>query len=262
MNFKLKGLVAAAVLAASIPAHAAIDLASTGNGSFLLTAVDFTNNISATFDLGQNYNDYVGNAASSNAWDLTTGDYATAWSTFMATANVNNIKWFVAAGDNLGITVGSKGFISTYAGTPTSWPTSAMITALGAFDFYAQGNDLSGTGTVVSNHATVANGASVANGGQPYAQTAFTSALKLNNTGPVVGGSIDSALQVFQVLNAANGLTAATPTVFAGSSFLLSSNGQLTYTTAIAPVPEADTYAMMLAGLGVMGFIARRRTKA
>ena len=30
----------------------------------------------------------------------------------------------------------------------------------------------------------------------------------------------------------------------------------------VAPVPEADTWAMMLAGLGLMGFIARRRTQA
>lgn len=30
----------------------------------------------------------------------------------------------------------------------------------------------------------------------------------------------------------------------------------------IAPVPEASTYAMMLAGLGVMGFVARRRKQA
>ncbi|ACT48685.1 FxDxF family PEP-CTERM protein [Methylotenera mobilis] len=27
----------------------------------------------------------------------------------------------------------------------------------------------------------------------------------------------------------------------------------------VSPVPEADTYAMMLAGLGLMGFVARRR---
>lgn len=32
--------------------------------------------------------------------------------------------------------------------------------------------------------------------------------------------------------------------------------------TAITPVPEADTYAMMLAGLGLVGVAARRRRKA
>ena len=43
----------------------------------------------------------------------------------------------------------------------------------------------------------------------------------------------------------------------------LSSAGLLTYTgAAVAAVPEADTSAMMLAGLGLMGFVARRRNRA
>jgi hypothetical protein len=39
--------------------------------------------------------------------------------------------------------------------------------------------------------------------------------------------------------------------------FNLSSAGVLTYT--VASVPEPETYAMLLAGLGMMGFVARRR---
>jgi hypothetical protein len=34
------------------------------------------------------------------------------------------------------------------------------------------------------------------------------------------------------------------------------------YATPAAPVPEPETYAMLLAGLGVIGFTARRRQKA
>lgn len=41
----------------------------------------------------------------------------------------------------------------------------------------------------------------------------------------------------------------------------LSSSGVLTY-TAVAAVPEADTSAMMIAGIGLMAFIARRRKTA
>jgi hypothetical protein len=32
--------------------------------------------------------------------------------------------------------------------------------------------------------------------------------------------------------------------------------------TAVAPIPEPETYAMLLAGLGMMAFLARRRRPA
>jgi hypothetical protein len=40
----------------------------------------------------------------------------------------------------------------------------------------------------------------------------------------------------------------------------LASNGTLTY--GVPAVPEADTYALLLAGLGLVGFMARRRKLA
>lgn len=43
---------------------------------------------------------------------------------------------------------------------------------------------------------------------------------------------------------------------FNGNGFL-----SLQYTAVTAAVPEADSSAMMLAGLGLMGFVARRRSK-
>ena len=36
-------------------------------------------------------------------------------------------------------------------------------------------------------------------------------------------------------------------------------SGYMTLATTTAPIPEPETYAMMLAGLGLMGFVARRR---
>ena len=38
--------------------------------------------------------------------------------------------------------------------------------------------------------------------------------------------------------------------------------GIYAFTAAAAPVPEADTYAMMLAGLGLIGFMVSRRRKS
>mgnify|MGYP001100856987 CR=1 FL=1 len=86
-----------------------------------------------------------------------------------------------------------------------------------------------------------------------------------------VGGSIDfawgasSGIRVVNVWNVnANGsLTAAAvpgmengPFVGFNAEFNLSNPGLIT------PVPEASTYGMMLAGLGMVGFMASRRRKS
>ena len=55
-------------------------------------------------------------------------------------------------------------------------------------------------------------------------------------------------------------ITAGGNSVFGTTYVDASNNTHLKlFTTAVAAVPEADTSAMMLAGLGLMGFIARRR---
>ena len=45
------------------------------------------------------------------------------------------------------------------------------------------------------------------------------------------------------------------------SKFKLTENGVLTFTSpSVSPIPEADTWAMLLAGLGMLSMIVRRRT--
>lgn len=60
-------------------------------------------------------------------------------------------------------------------------------------------------------------------------------------------------------------LTAESATLSPAATYTLvvSGGGTGSYSGSVmlSPVPEPETYAMMLAGLGVMGFIARRRRK-
>jgi hypothetical protein len=58
----------------------------------------------------------------------------------------------------------------------------------------------------------------------------------------------------FSTLGLADGLMASI-------SENVAQNG-LSVTLALAPVPEPETYAMLLAGLGLLGFMARRRKTA
>ena len=276
MKFQLKALAVAAVLAAALPAQAAIQSATaTGNGSMLLTVLDRAALISATFDLGKLYSDFnvKGNsfadsgvtASGTNfSWDLTTGDYSTAWSNFLSVATLPNTTYSVIGGDNSGTGAFTQGFVASYKSPSIGTYTSqqATNTALGGvFKLYSDDNSNS-TLTTFQNHTTVADGASVAVTGTAYAGGPVFADGKLNRVGPVIFGAIGTDMGVIQVNSAASGLVPANQFVFGnGAKFNLSATGLLTYSTnaPVVAVPEADSWAMMLLGLSFMGFVARRK---
>lgn len=263
MKFQLKALVAALALVAAVPAHAAIDTTASGNGSMILTLLDTVSGVSAAFDLGKNYSDFnmvaaagtvsnVTDSGTAYSWDLAgNADYSAAWSQFFtASASDSNVRYAITAGDNLGSGAGSRGYITTFAAAGASTTTTALITALGNFDTYT--NNLAVVAG--SNTDTVANGSAFQS-----PSTSFYNGEKNNGTGPFATGALDTSLGVIQSVSAASSLSAVSNTIFGnGASFRLASNGTLSYTT-VAAVPEADTWAMMLLGLGFMGFVARRK---
>jgi hypothetical protein len=128
-----------------------------------------------------------------------------------------------------------------------------LITALGNFDTYT------------ANLATLANSTTAsADNGSAFQTpaTVFYNGNKNNGTGPFATGALGSNLGLIQSVNAASNLSNATNTIFGNEAkFNLSSAGVLTYSTAapVVLVPEADTWAMMMLGLGFMGFVARRK---
>lgn len=266
MNFKMKALVAAVALTASMSASAAMTNAASGDSSLILTVLDNANNISATFDLGLSYSSFqasaVSTAGTSFSWDVASdADYADAWNSFLSVANLSGSHYAVYAGDNLGAGVGSRGMIVSYA-SGTTMTGSQMQTGMGNFDGYINANNLIGT------HPSVTDGASSAISGAAFAEgPAYGTNGKVNNQGTLVTwGSFGQDLGVVQLKQGSSNIAQASFTTYANqygnAKFNMSSNGVLTYTAMAAPVPEADTWAMLLAGLGLMGFIARRRTAA
>ncbi|NOT67549.1 MAG: PEP-CTERM sorting domain-containing protein [Methylophilaceae bacterium] len=260
MNFKMKAIVAAIALTASMSASAAMELATpAGHSSLILTVLDTTAGVSATFDLG--YNKDTFSQTTNNSWNLSTGNYASAWTSFWNTATAANTQYAVYAGDNLGGVVAGDKSIFTTAGVAVL-PTTGNA-PLGnqqtAFDLYITASNLLG------NHGTVADGASFADavtGGNAYAGkgVAYSTSGKIGGAGGDTNGLIGTDLNVWNIVRA-TGLNATTTKLSVGAinpAFNLATTGALTYTAAV--VPEANTWAMMLAGLGLLGFVARRRS--
>jgi len=185
MKFQLKSLAAAMVLAAAVPAQAAIDIGTTGNSSMTLAVFDRAANVSAIFDLGKSYSDFsiMSNAsfADSNvdapgtsfSWNLTTGDYATAWSTFIALVNPANLQFAVIGTDNAGTGAGQRGLISTLnQETVSALTTNPLGLQITNWDGYLSANQVD-ISVIYQNHTSVANGASVGNAGSGNALTYF-----------------------------------------------------------------------------------------
>lgn len=268
MKFQLKALVAAVALsAATVPAQAAMTFATSGSSSMILTLLDFGNNVSATFDLGYSYatfNDLVAAAGPTGAYtfNLAGGDYADAWNSFWAIGGTNT-KWAVYAADGTGLGVGERGIISTYKSGTKLQNSNNLVTSITAFNGYMTNNN------ALNNHNSVDDGASVvtSNASQSFAgrAVAYGATGRINGSGHVAMDSMDTSMTIVQQLTGAN--NAAAPTSFntLGSvdgnyTFTMSSSGLLTFSVPVTtPVPEADSYAMLLAGLGLVGLVARRR---
>ena len=288
MNFKLKALAVAAIMAASAPAFAAIDGGKTGNGELLLnvryyggdSATTGGDDISGLFDLGYHLNDILatnGQAGFTKTWDLTTGAYGASWNqllNFVGAANVSQIEFSVIALDNTDPnTIGGSRYLTT--GSVEAWPrhTIANVRGFASMEGYIDANQSRGT------HATDANGASVAT--PTDATDSFFGAINGITQGDywLQKTTVDTT----QVLGTEQNFwfltTSTTSSLAQGdkipfgvdlnndgvigagefTKITLSEAGILSITS---PVPEADTWAMLLAGLGMLGAMVRRRTGA
>jgi hypothetical protein len=296
MKRKLKFIALAALMATSASSFAAMQGATSGNGELLLNLRYYTgagnaggDDISAVFDLGVTMNDFLAkrNTVGFNMdWNLRAANYGNAFDTVLAYVDARggnraDIEYNVIALDNTDSSqlVGGARYLTTF--NANAYPSLANG-ALGAFqgmNDYVTANNARGT------HVTQANGASTA------VQADSTSA-KPVYFGAVNGPAGDTwrnltgdttqkvgVAQNFWFLTTAavdpddmtfvDDATQASKTAFGfGNEFgkwSFAVNGASAPTGMLAfanPVPEPETYAMLLAGLGLMGAIARRRNKS
>lgn len=235
-----------------------------GQSELFAFAVDGVGNIQAFFDLGVNITDFTAASKSTPGtninWNFTTGQtsglgsvtgsWSQAWTTFRLGSTDANTKWMVGAGE----------FDGYYGAITTSNDSPALIAAqlddlvqnMAATYPTLAANALNSGGT----HATAANGANTAVASSNPAGVIGSSFMPSWN-GNFIGNSwasINTPQAAYQFTVLFNG-GATQVDAFAGK-FNLGSDGVLSYAV---PVPEPETYALMLAGLGMVGLIARRR---
>ena len=259
MNRNLKFAIAAAIATLGVTgqAHALTASTSTTSGSLFLYAfedrVGTGSNSAATnsaiFDLGLAS---AFNTASNQTFDFSANS---AWTSYIATiANPANTHWGV-----FGSAYGNGGtntqMMTTMSVVPASVNGSALNVAVTHYN--AEISQVYGTACSTCGFSIVTTNDLAST---YWDDNASQTALGALTTG--LGSKLDFFKYTSTGSKAAN---LATQTAYATGGapnyFTLSNTGVLTYTAA-APVPEADSYAMMLAGLGLVGYMVRRRKAA
>ena len=294
MKLTYTKLAAAALVAlAAGGANAALDLpgpSSFGNSSLLFVAVDSNTAITFSADLGLNMISFIQGAARNAPGSMITWNFNTnlssdasvtgnAWSTnyaiFKSTQAGNDYKWGVIAADSIqgsGTTVtatnaiAGRGWLATGNATVTemanavqSAPTGNGLTA--ANNFWAGTANAPG-----QTHTANNNGSNIATSGLPanamvgtFTGSQTWNFLMSNNEFSTFQYQRQTIANpaVFQLGGVSNSADSVLNPLASQFHFDISTN-TLTYAT---PVPEPESYAMLLAGLAAIATMVRRRRK-
>ncbi len=276
---KLKLIAAALAFAAAGSANASIGNSTTGNGELFVTVV--ANGYSFVGDLGVAMDSFdTVRSAGELATSIDMNGFGQ-WSAFKTAigGDLTGAKFAVMAVDSIGSGAGGKRLMTTYdqnldlkyvngtSGTSNSNFIAAVVNADVWAGYLADATKNIGTDMVPGT---------VAQNGSAYSDSALTSTYFLGTGIAATNMATLKAKLTFSTL-ADVGEHALFGTVSVSSTNNLAKVALAGYSTAdgnywtlqgdgltyvAAPVPEADTYALLLAGMGMVGFLARRRKAA
>jgi hypothetical protein len=279
--FKTKLLAAALAFGVAGVAHAGIQTGA--NPEIVFSAWDSAAGVGYTYDLQDiGFNDVFGSNVALNSLIGSTNTVANVGTTlvqspsngiifdlalpsfgdFVNQTSAANVQWNLLSVDVAGI----YRVLQTVAVAPASADTNnRIINWAGAFNSYAAQVTLKGThpgGFAVDGYAITTEQDGLAYAGNPN--------LNLKGQGLINTGSLDDELALYVVSTSSNasnqqlGRIAGVLDADGNSIVAKVYQGEDGYRLqiAVAPVPEPETYAMLLAGLGLLGFAARRNKRA
>ena len=259
MKFSLKKLAAVAVLAAAATgANAAINNGSTGDGGLYFGAWDGAS--SFTFDLGIQINAFetsLGQAGALNLnWGATEG-FLPAYSGWLAAANTAQLQWSVLATD----TVGQNRILTTVgAATLPALNSNADVLRIGAGNLQTYLNAVNPVLTANSSLFVVTSDPSASTYAGRWGDK-INNKFNFDTTADFTNSSYANGVAFQKTLAAGTGFNKGTNNAYfdEGTAVKAWVDGEGLHIAAIPAVPEPSETAMLLAGLGLIGFAARRK---
>lgn len=256
-----KTLVAAAIaaMAMSGAANAASTGAAATGSSLIFSAWDAAGSYS--LDLGSFLNDFIGadvttSSPSGSSFAGAVASNGTVANYALTGFNLTSGSWNLAASDSSG-----RKRVLISETTPFAGTNAQVQTAANAVGGYIGLGAAAGTATGTLATSTDAWYANSSSWGDNFGGSGITGTANLLTgvSNLVVAWQTSQSASLAQNAAGFANLTAGGQNVTAQ---ILGSGSNAYLHLAVAAVPEADTYAMFLAGLGLMGFIARRRMQA
>lgn len=252
MKLKSKLIAAAIALVAASGANAAIDNGAGGNGELFFNIWDangsYTRSLETSIDSFQSQLGAVGNLNLSWAADAT-------FTSFMASVvTPSELKWNVVATD----TTGGRRILETYtAPEATTKKTNDVMRTLAA-GTQTFVNDLN-TKLASVDSATYAVGTVGYAGNNAKFGDKGAGLLNFSNAGTLANNSYANGLGFMRIDALATGTAASQYNEYLEGTTAVNAYLDGTTLHIAAAIPEPSEYALMLAGLGMLGFMARRR---
>jgi len=277
---KLKMIVAALAFAASGSANALIVDGSGGNGELFMTVLDSVGLKSYTLDMNLTMNDFLAGVAANQSYSYAADANMTSF--LAGVSSLSNLTFAIAAMDASGATATDyHRYITTSTNIVPGNTLTNQITNTSLKNLGTSGAQLLGdTNTLIgtANSVIVTDPGAVAYAGSALWGTNWGGRANFNAVGMIGDGIVTAEADLgMYFLRQTTGATVANPALNQGTKASiyealnggngfqyfadLSTDGNLNIAYA-APIPEADTYALMLAGLGLVGFMVRRRRNA